>query len=194
MIAILIASVTIFIFSPKVLLPKEDRSVFLVVGSTDIGSSYEYTADKALQMENRLLPLVKSDEESYKRLILRVPGWSTGESYNSFIIIALLDSWSERSKGATKIMREAIGRIVTLPQTLAFPISPQSIRVSEFRKPIQLVLQGQSYQELERWQNLIMRELRKNKNLAAIESDYTCLLYTSPSPRDLSTSRMPSSA
>ena len=25
-------------------------------------------------------------------------------------------------------------------------------------------------------------------------SDYTCLLYTSPSPRDLSTSRMPSSA
>ena len=24
--------------------------------------------------------------------------------------------------------------------------------------------------------------------------DYTCLLYTSPSPRDLSTSRMPSSA
>ena len=24
--------------------------------------------------------------------------------------------------------------------------------------------------------------------------DYTCLLYTSPSPRDLTTSRMPSSA
>ena len=173
MIAILFASVAIFNFSPKALLPKEDRSVYLIVGNTDIGSSYEYTSDKALQMEKRLLPLVKSNEESYKRLILRVPGWSTGESYNSFIIIALLDSWSERSKGATKIMREAIGRIVTLPQTLAFPISPQSIRVSEFRKPIQLVLQGQSYEELERWQNLIMRELRKNKNLAAIESDYT---------------------
>ena len=27
-----------------------------------------------------------------------------------------------------------------------------------------------------------------------IGSQYTCLLYTSPSPRDLSTSRMPSSA
>ena len=27
-----------------------------------------------------------------------------------------------------------------------------------------------------------------------IELSYTCLLYTSPSPRDLSTSRMPSSA
>ena len=28
----------------------------------------------------------------------------------------------------------------------------------------------------------------------AFEVDYSCLLYTSPSPRDLSTSRMPSSA
>jgi len=173
MIAILVASVAIFNFSPKALLPKEDRGVYLIVGNTDIGSSYEYTKNFALQMEQRLLPLVKSDEESYKRLILRVPGWGQGQSYNSFIIIALLDSWSERNKGASKIMREAIGRIVTLPQTMAFPISPQSIRVSEFRKPVQLVLQGQSYEKLEKWQNLIMRELRKNKNLAAIESDYT---------------------
>ena len=30
--------------------------------------------------------------------------------------------------------------------------------------------------------------------LAAGKTRYTCLLYTSPSPRDLSTSRMPSSA
>ena len=173
MIAIVVASALIFNFSTKVLLPKEDRGVYLIVGNTDIGSGYEYTADKALQMEKRLLPLVKSDEESYKRLILRVPGWGQGQSYNSFIIIALLDPWSERNKGATKIMRGAMGAIMGLPQTLAFPISPQSIRVSEFRKPVQLVLQGQSYEELERWQNLIMRELRKNKNLAAIESDYT---------------------
>ena len=27
-----------------------------------------------------------------------------------------------------------------------------------------------------------------------VDANYTCLLYTSPSPRDLSTSRMPSSA
>ena len=34
--------------------------------------------------------------------------------------------------------------------------------------------------------------LRKNQQITAI--DRFCLLYTSPSPRDLSTSRMPSSA
>ena len=38
---------------------------------------------------------------------------------------------------------------------------------------------------------------KKNKiaaDKAAVDAMRTCLLYTSPSPRDLSTSRMPSSA
>ena len=46
-------------------------------------------------------------------------------------------------------------------------------RVSSYNKPVQLVLQGKSYEELEKWQKLIMMELRKNRNLAAIESDYS---------------------
>jgi len=173
MFSVVIASVLLFNFAPKELLPQEDRGVYLIVGQTDIGSSYQYTADKAEKIERRLIPLVENEDESYKRLVLRVPGWGTGNSYNSFIIIALLDDWKDRNESAQKIMRKAMGKIVTLPQTLAFPISPQSIRVSQFRKPIQLVLQGKSYEELERWQKLIMTELRKNKNLAAIESDFS---------------------
>ena len=38
----------------------------------------------------------------------------------------------------------------------------------------------------------LLEDLRDH--LLAGETHYTCLLYTSPSPRDLSTSRMPSSA
>jgi HAE1 family hydrophobic/amphiphilic exporter-1/multidrug efflux pump len=85
----------------------------------------------------------------------------------------MLDDWSKRSESATIIMRKAMGKIMSVPQALAFPISPQSIRVSNFNKPVQMVLLGKSYEELERWQQIIMRELRKNKNLAAIESDYS---------------------
>ena len=70
-------------------------------------------------------------------------------------------------------MRKAIGKIVTVPQALAFPISPQSIRVSSYNKPVQMVLLGNSYDQLEKWQKSIMIDLRKNRNLAAIESDYS---------------------
>ena len=174
MIFVVFASVLLFNFSPKELIPKEDRGVYLVIGKTDEGSSFQYTADKAEEIERRLIPLIKKDGESYKRVIMRVPGFGrASKSYNSFIIIALLDDWKDRDESAVKIMRKAIGKIVTVPQALAFPISPQSIRVSSYNKPVQMVLLGNSYDQLENWQKIIMMELRKNKNLAAIESDYS---------------------
>ena len=40
----------------------------------------------------------------------------------------------------------------------------------------------------------LMQETGVGNILKSIECRYSCLLYTSPSPRDLSTSRMPSSA
>ena len=39
-----------------------------------------------------------------------------------------------------------------------------------------------------------MKILERKKRKYAIKEPLSCLLYTSPSPRDLSTSRMPSSA
>ncbi len=174
MFFVVISSILLFNFSPKELLPQEDRGVYLVIGKTDEGSSFQYTADKAEEIERRLIPLIKKEGESYKRVIMRVPGFGrASKSYNSFIIIALLDDWKDRDESAKKIMRKAIGKIVTVPQALAFPISPQSIRVSSYNKPVQMTLLGNSYEQLEKWQKLLMFELRKNKNLAAIESDYS---------------------
>ena len=174
MFFVIISSILLFNFSTKELLPQEDRGVYLVIGKTDEGSSFQYTADKAEEIEKRLIPLIKKDGESYKRVIMRVPGFGrASKSYNSFIIIALLDDWKDRKESTKKIMRKAIGKIVTVPQALAFPISPQSIRVSSYNKPVQMVLLGNSYDQLERWQNLIMMKLRKNRNLAAVESDYS---------------------
>ena len=172
--SVVVISVLLFNFAPKELLPQEDRGVYLIIGKTDEGSSFQYTADKAEEIERRLTPLINKEGESYKRIVMRVPGFGrASKSYNSFIIIALLDNWKNRDESTKKIMRKAMGKIVTVPQALAFPISPQSIRVSQFNKPIQLVLLGKNYEELELWQKVIMVELRKNRNLAAVESDYS---------------------
>ena len=171
---VLASSAVLYKFTSKELIPLEDRGVYLVIGKTDEGSSFQYTADKAEKIEKKLIPLIKKEDESYKRIVMMVPGFGrASKSYNSFIIIAALDDWKERDQSAKIIMRKAMGKIMSVPQTLAFPISPQSIRVSNFNKPVQMVLLGKSYEELERWQQIIMRELRKNKNLAAIESDYS---------------------
>ena len=67
--------------------------------------------------------------------------------------------------------------------------------MSDIDSKIQEVLDKESIRELvhlycraaDRHDHELMRELYH-------EDAYDCLLYTSPSPRDLSTSRMPSSA
>ena len=170
---IIIASVLLFSFSKKELLPMEDRGAYLIIGSTDEGSSFEYTQEQAQKVEARLIPLLQAEDSPYSRFIMRVPGFgNSANSYNSFIIIALLDDWKNRKKGQQVVLREAIGKIVTLPQALAFPISPQSIRVSNYNKPVQMVIYGNTYEELEAIQKKVIRTLRSNKNLSRIESDY----------------------
>ena len=172
-ILIIISSVLLFSFSKKELLPQEDRGAYLIIGSTDEGSSFEYTQEQAQKVEGRLIPLLQAEDSPYSRFIMRVPGFgSSANSYNSFIIIALLDDWKNRKKGQQVILREAIGKIVSLPQALAFPISPQSIRVSNYNKPVQMVVYGSTYEELEEIQTKVIRKLRSNKNLSRLESDY----------------------
>ena len=170
----ILASGILYTFTKKELLPLEDRGVYLVLGFTDEGSSFEYTEKRAQDVEERLIPLLQAKDSPYKRFIMRVPGFgSNRNSFNSFIIIALLDDWADRKKSSQTVMREAIGKIVTVPETVAFPISPQSIRVSNFNKPVQMVILGSTYEELEVIQNTIISELRKNKQLSRIESDYS---------------------
>ncbi|MDC1146251.1 efflux RND transporter permease subunit [Candidatus Pelagibacter sp.] len=174
LILTIIGSSILYNFTKKELLPIEDRGVYLVLGFTDEGSSFEYTEKRAEDVEKRLIPLLQAESSPYKRFIMRVPGFGSNKnSFNSFIIIALLDDWKNRKKNSQTIMREAIGKIVTVPETVAFPISPQSIRVSSYNKPVQMVLLGNSYEELEKKQSEIISKLRKNKKLSRIESDYS---------------------
>ena len=171
---VIISSVLLFNFSKKELLPMEDRGAYLVIGFTDEGSSFEYTEEKAQIIEQRLIPLLQAEDSPYERFIMRVPGFgSSANSFNSFIIIALLDHWKNRDQDSQTVMRQAIGKIVTVPQAVAFPISPQSIRVSNYNKPVQMVIYGTTYEELEKIQIEVIGKLRRNSNLSRIESDYS---------------------
>ncbi len=167
---ITLSSSILYNFTKKELLPLEDRGAYLVIGMTDEGSSFQYTQKRAEDVEARLIPLLQEESSPYKKFLMIVPGFG---SDNSFLIIALLDHWKNRQDGSQKIMREAIGKIVTVPQTLAFPISPQSIRISNYNKPVQMVIYGNTYEELEKIQNKLIQEMRKNNNLSRVESDYT---------------------
>ncbi len=174
MVFVVVFAGFLFKITPKTLLEKDpDRGVYLVFGKTDESSSFQYTVDKAEKVEKRLIPLLQDEKEPYQKLIMRVPGFGrSSQSYNSFIIIALLDNWKDRKESAQKIVRKAIGRIVTVPGTMAFPLTPNSVRVSNYQKPVVVTMTGPSYETLYDWQNSVMSALRKNNGLADITSDY----------------------
>ena len=169
-ILIIIGSGLLYNFGKKELLPIEDRGAYLVIGFTDEGSSFQYTQKRAEDVERRLIPLLQAEDSPYNRFLMIVPGFG---SDNSFIIISLLNNWKNRKQNSQIIMRQAIGKIVTVPQTVAFPISPQAIRVSNYNKPVQMVILGSTYEELENIQSKVIGMLRKNRNLSRIESDYS---------------------
>jgi HAE1 family hydrophobic/amphiphilic exporter-1/multidrug efflux pump len=169
-ILIIISSGLLYNFVKKELLPMEDRGTYLVIGFTDEGSSFQYTKKRAEDVEKRLIPFLQAEDSPYDRFLMIVPGFG-GD--NSFIIISLLDNWKNRKQNSQIIMRQAIGKIVTVPQAVAFPISPQAIRVSTYNKPVQMVILGSSYEELENIQSKVIRMLRRNKDLSRIESDYS---------------------
>ena len=169
-IIMIVGSGALYNYTKKELLPLEDRGAYLVIGFTDEGSSFEYTQKRAIDVEQRLIPLLNSEDSPYNRFLMIVPGFG---SDNSFLIIALLDNWKNREQNSQIVMRQAIGKIVTVPQALAFPISPQSIRVSSYNKPVQMVIYGNTYEELKEIQTKVINMLRRNRNLSRIESDYT---------------------
>ena len=169
-ILMIVGSALLYNFTKKELLPLEDRGAYLVLGFTDEGSSFQYTQKRAEDVEKRLIPLLQSEDSPYNRFLMIVPGFG---SDNSFLIIALLNHWKNRDINSQIIMRKAIGKIVTVPQTLAFPISPQSIRISNYNKPVQMAILGSNYEELEAIQSRVIRKLRENRNLTRIESDYS---------------------
>ena len=78
----------------------------------------------------------------------------------------------KETKMQWQLWDKTIGKIVTVPQTLAFPISPQGIRVSNYNKPVQMVILGSTYEELESIQKEVINKLRRNRGLSRIESDF----------------------
>ena len=53
---ILISIVSLFNFTKKELMPKEDRGVFFIIIQAPEGSGFNYTAEKALDIESKFLP------------------------------------------------------------------------------------------------------------------------------------------
>ncbi len=167
----LVFTVFLFNFAQKELIAPEDRGAFFVIIKAPQGSGFNFTKNKAEDIEKLLLPEVGKGE--YRKLIMRVPGFGrSSKQVNSGFIIVLLEPWKKRDRHGVKIMRESFGKISSVPGVLAFPVMPQGIRTGGIQSPVQFVILGNTYEQLIEWKNIIKKEARKNPGLTSIQDDF----------------------
>jgi hydrophobe/amphiphile efflux-1 (HAE1) family protein len=167
----LVLTVFLFNFAPKELIAPEDRGAFFVIIKAPQGSGFNFTKNKAEDIEKLLLPELGKGE--YRKLIMRVPGFGrSSKQVNSGFIIVLLEPWNKRDRHGVKIMRESFGKISRVPGVLAFPVMPQGIRTGGIQNPVQFVILGNTYEQLIEWKNIIKSEARKNPGLTSVQDDF----------------------
>ena len=93
-----------------------------------------------------------------------------GNVTNGFMFLALKPR-SERSKSQQEIIRELFPQLISIPGVLAFVVNPPSIGGSFTSSPVEYVLQGDSYEELNKAVGSMMGEASKLGYLINMDTD-----------------------
>ena len=150
--------------------PKEDTGAFFILVNGPEGATYSYIEEYMTVIEKRLMPYVEKGE--FERLLVRAPrGFDSYETFNSGIIIVVLDDWNQR-RSAWPIMAEIRKMLGELPGVRAFPVMRQGF-TRGIQKPVRVTIGGGTWQELAQWRDTLVSELNKNNpGLVGLDWDY----------------------
>ncbi|WP_199608861.1 efflux RND transporter permease subunit [Flocculibacter collagenilyticus] len=156
----------LFNLLPSELAPKEDRGNFFIIMNTAQGASYKSNIENMELMEDVLLPYVDSGE--FNRVIVRVPGFGGSGG----IAIIGMDDWENRTRPTTEAMMEVSQKLSDISDIRAFAIMRSGIGGRGLGRPVQFVIQGNTYEELANWRDIIIAKARANPGLIRIDHDY----------------------
>ena len=148
--------------------PLEDRGFFIGVLSAPDGSTLEYTDSYARIWED----LYREIPEITTMFVSVAPGLERPNPVNSAISFLRLKPWDERVRSQTDITKAIAPKMyAAMPGVLAFPINPPSLGQS-FRNPaVQFVIQGPSYEELDRMVDKLLVRARQYPGLTNLDTD-----------------------
>ncbi len=153
---------------PSELAPAEDRGTFFVMMSPVEGASYSSNSKNMRLVEDILLPYYEKGE--LNRLLIRVPGF--GNSGGMAIVGS--ENWHNGERRTAELLPEIANKLNALPDIRTF-INQRS-GLSGGRggggRPVQFVIQGNTYEELARWRDLVLEKAQQNPKLLMLDHDY----------------------
>jgi len=156
-IMMIVISVLLFQVVQKELAPTEDRGIFIISITAPEGSTLSYTDSIVRQVEKTLKPYVKNKEINTVFSIV-APGFSgkPGEVNSAFMFTTLTDWGSRRHQ--KDIVREIFPQLLAIPGARIYAINPPSLGGSRFTPPVQLVIGGGNYEDINEWGNTLINE------------------------------------
>ena len=151
---------------PEEFVPREDRGNFFILMQAQEGASYESNSRNLQQIEALLLPYRETGDVS--RVLVRTPGFG-GQA--GIAIVGMAD-WENRSRSTFDVMGEISGKLSQIPDVRAFAIMRSAIGGRGLGRPVQFVLQGNTYEDLVAWRDIVVEKASENPKLLRIDSDY----------------------
>jgi multidrug efflux pump len=162
-----VASAAIFKFLPSELVPIEDRGIAFGIVIAPEGATLDYTDKYMKEVESRLLSLPER-QSLFSAVGLGFGG--PGRVTNGFVFLGL-KPLSERQKSQQQIVQELFPKLISIPGVLAFVINPPSLGGTFSSSPVEYVLQGEGYDELNQGVGTVMGEASKLGYMINLDSD-----------------------
>ncbi len=149
------------------LAPLEDRGNIIGIISAPEGATLAYTDSYARQIEKIYAQV--PEVENYFMVV--APGLERPNPVNSALSFVRLKPWEQRIRSQQQIAGQLMPQLLSLPGVLAFAINPPSLGQSFRNTPVQFVVQGDSYQELQRLSDQMLVKMREYPGLQNPDSD-----------------------
>ncbi len=167
-VAMAAAGAALFLTIKSELSPLEDRGFFLGVMSAPEGATKEYTDDYAREWER----IYAEVPEISSYFVVVAPGLDRPNPVNFALSFVRLQDWQERSRKTQEVTAALAPKMfATMPGVLAFPINPPSLGQNFRNPPVQYVVQGNSYEELDRSVTELVARARRSPALTNVDSD-----------------------
>ncbi|WP_127346363.1 efflux RND transporter permease subunit [Pseudidiomarina mangrovi] len=150
---------------PQEFVPPEDRGTFFVQVRSSEGASFESNAAYMRQIEAILMKYL--DQGDIDRLLIRTPGW--GNSAGVAIVGSI--PFEQRDWSTFTLMEQVQKELAQVSGVRAFGFMRSGISGGGGR-PVQFVLQGNTYEQLAAYRDILLDEASKNPNLLELDSDY----------------------
>ncbi len=148
--------------------PLEDRGFFIGVMSAPEGATKEYTDDYARIWED----IYADVPEITSYFVSVAPGLERPNPVNFALSFVRISDWSERDRKTQQITASIAPQMFArMPGVLAFPVNPPSLGQSFRNPPVQFVVQGNSYEDLDRRVSALVAKARQSPALANVDSD-----------------------